>query len=323
MPIDPYTIRFGLSSSSGASAAPTEKVDVETATLADSTVVAIHNVANDGEFPFMVSLQRRFEPGQRGHVCGGTLISLQHVLTAASCLYESASGTPTLINLEYYRIFGGYHNLGSNMNDPTRVRMIESFVIHPDFVGGNGHLNDIAILVLDSPFVASNRLQPIALPEQNEQPDVQATCAVPGWGKKVGTDTFMANRLKYSTQSIANNQESCIKQYTDKYNVPTVVNPNMVCASATRALTYGCPGDEGTPMVCGNSANRRLVALAFTSVRCGISTEPLLYTRVSPYADWARTVIGQSTSSSTTFQPAVAMVFILAVTQFVTSKFSL
>ncbi|CAH0605376.1 unnamed protein product [Chrysodeixis includens] len=277
----------------GINAAPADELEAQSITSRNSNVVAIHLVANDGEFPYMVSLQRRFEPGQRGHVCGGTLISLRHVLIAASCLYETVSGTPTLINPAFYRVFGGHHRLGNNMNDPSRVRMIESFTIHPEFVGGKRHLNDIAIITLNAPFVANTRLQPLALPAQDEQPIVDETCTVPGWGLKTSNDNLMQNGLTYSTQVVARDQAACVSQYTEMFGIPTAVNANMVCASGTRDLTYGCPGDEGAPLVCGRfSNNRRLVGILFTSVRCGISTDPLLYTRVSPYANWARSVIG-------------------------------
>ncbi|XP_026737140.1 anionic trypsin-like [Trichoplusia ni] len=299
----------------GCSAAPAELEIRETPTLDNVTTVAIHLVANDGQFPFMVSIQQRFEPGQLGHTCGGTLISLQHVLTAASCLYQTTSGSPVLINPQFYRVFGGHRSLGNNMNDPDRVRMIENFTIHPDFVGNNQHLNDIAIITLDSPFVAGQYLQPLPLPEQDEQPSEQeGDCTICGWGKKTADTSLMQNSLTYAPKTVLN-QTECIAEYYTKFNIPTAVDENMVCAASTRSLTYGCPGDEGGPLVC----NKRLAGVLFTSVRCGISTDPLLYTRVSPYANWAKGVVGEplSTSSSATFQPGVALVFMLAVKQFV------
>ena len=38
-----------------------------------------------GEFPSLVSLQVQADTGQFVHVCGGTIIDEQHVLTAAHC----------------------------------------------------------------------------------------------------------------------------------------------------------------------------------------------------------------------------------------------
>lgn len=61
---------------------PLPAFDMRTGTVAFMPRIVGGTRAHEGEFPAKVSLQSR----QGFHFCGGTLIDLQHVLTAAHCL---------------------------------------------------------------------------------------------------------------------------------------------------------------------------------------------------------------------------------------------
>uniref|UniRef100_A0A0A9WLD6 Lectizyme n=1 Tax=Lygus hesperus TaxID=30085 RepID=A0A0A9WLD6_LYGHE len=53
--------------------------------------------ANPGEFPFMVSIQNYYT---WGNICGGSLVSIFHVLTACHCLVYDVTGVkPTLCKI--------------------------------------------------------------------------------------------------------------------------------------------------------------------------------------------------------------------------------
>ena len=41
-------------------------------------------ISGNVEFPFMVSIQYRFDSGEFKHFCGGSIISRQHILTAGN-----------------------------------------------------------------------------------------------------------------------------------------------------------------------------------------------------------------------------------------------
>ncbi|XP_026737198.1 kallikrein-6-like isoform X1 [Trichoplusia ni] len=303
---------------SGSSALPQAQI-INTTT----TILSTHFNANIGEFPYMVSFQKRFdETSERGHQCGGVLITLEHVLTAASCLFFDASGYPAEIDSKYYRIFAGHNGL-SNDKDPDRLRLIKSYTMHPNFEAGDKHLYDIAVLTLASPFIENYRLKPLPLPKQDDRPEnhlyddrVGAVyCKVPGWGQDTPTAPTQ-NTMKYVSKTLRNLKE-CESEYP-KVDL-SAVSSSMVCAASTMNMTYGCHGDEGNPLVCNN----RLVGILFQNHTCEISTKPQLYTRVSHYSNWIQSVIDAQKASSTTFQPTVAMVTIFTVSQYVISKFNI
>ncbi|CAD0197083.1 unnamed protein product [Chrysodeixis includens] len=289
----------------------------------NTTILSEHYNANDGDFPFMVSIQKRFdETSGRGHECGGVLITLQHVLTAASCLFYSASGYPVEIDSKYYRIFAGHNGL-SNDKDPDRLRLIKSYTMHPNFEAGDKHQNDIAVLTLDSPLIESRRLKPLPVPKQDDGPENHLIddrigsvyCKVSGWGQTTPTSP-MHNTLKYVSKRLVKLND-CRAEYP-RVNL-TNADSSMVCAESTVQMTYGCHGDEGNPLVC----NDRLVGILFQDHTCEISSKPQLYTRVSHYSNWINSVIDAQKASSSTFQPGLALVFILAVVHLVFSKFNM
>ena len=63
-------------------------------TLAASPADAIvgGSQADEGEFPFMASIQSKGQDGTDGHFRGGSVISSEWVLTAALCLVDTLPG---------------------------------------------------------------------------------------------------------------------------------------------------------------------------------------------------------------------------------------
>ena len=88
--------------------------------------------------------------------CGGSIITKNHILTAAHCVSE-------IEDLSQMKIVVGAQNL-QDPNDPKRVeRRIDSIKQHSKYQYPLAYY-DVAIIVLDSPLVFGNFIHPICLP---------------------------------------------------------------------------------------------------------------------------------------------------------------
>ncbi|CAN7974831.1 unnamed protein product [Ixodes persulcatus] len=123
------------------------------------------------EFPWQISLRIS---GQ--HICGGSIINKQHILTAAHCILEDHTSA------SYYTVVVGDQKL--NTVDPNeKAFSIQSYTIHPKWNKDTVNY-DYAILKLNTPLDfsgAQKALMPICLPEKNQVFD-NRTCTATGWG---------------------------------------------------------------------------------------------------------------------------------------------
>ena len=105
-------------------------------------------VSDETSWPFMVKI---------AGVCGGSLISRQHVLTAGHCCAQSG-----FKNREFY--FGVRRNSDLELGQRRNVR---NFIIHGEYneISKN---NDICVVLLNEPVDLNERVQPIGLPRNDE-----------------------------------------------------------------------------------------------------------------------------------------------------------
>ncbi|CAD0197074.1 unnamed protein product [Chrysodeixis includens] len=192
--------------------------------------------AEVGQFPFAVTLRRLLGP----QLCGGVLVSLQHVLTSASCLHETkADGSQGVIDTTGYMIIAGGNNV-NNVVDGDRIRLVESYTVHPDYQAGPAHLNDIAIIRLMNPFTSTINLQALSLPAISESAEESGTaCTLSGWVQ--GVDGNVDPVLKFATKTFLA-QSTCSV-------VPTTPAPSttMTTQSTTEApssTSESAPGDN-------------------------------------------------------------------------------
>ncbi|XP_048037156.1 cathepsin G-like [Megalobrama amblycephala] len=209
--------------------------------------------------PYMVSLQ-----AYGHHICGGFLISDQFVLTAAHCWNRR----------NILMVVVGAHDLrDSKSSDHIRVK---SYIPHPKYKSSRLYA-DIMLLKLEKKVNLNNKVGVIPLPNEGE--DVKAACSVAGWGML--TDGSMSNLLMEAKVSVMNNNE-CRNRWGPSYSVS-----QMICVYG-----YGgsCQGDSGGPLVCGNTA---VGITSFGSHRhCNSPKHPNVYTKISSYIQWIRTIIG-------------------------------
>lgn len=279
-------------------------VDVNDAT----NRIANGAVAANLQFPYAVSIQRitnNTQVATRGHRCGGALITLQHVLTAASCMYEwNADGTPTPINTGNYRVFAGGYLL-SNDTSTERVRNIAQFVVHPNYLGIPSYVGDLAVVYLNTPF-ANSTVVPLSLPANNYNPADFTDCVVAGWGAATVVSSVTANVEQKYANTYIYNQQVCTSVYNPLHGLPNIL-PSMICAVSYDIVSSSCNGDEGNALVCGNT----LTGILALHSNCAATSYPEIYTRVSNYTDWIRPLV----SSASTFTSGASVLLFLTLIQ--------
>uniref|UniRef100_A0A3Q3WT92 pancreatic elastase II n=1 Tax=Mola mola TaxID=94237 RepID=A0A3Q3WT92_MOLML len=225
--------------------------------------------ARPHSWPWQVSLQAP-SSGRWRHVCGGTLLSPDWVLTAAHCINDRSS----------YSVELGKHSLEASEAGAV-ARGAAAVVTHEDY---NVLLsrNDIALVKLSSPVTASDTITPACLPAGGVVLPHGAPCYVTGWGR-LSTDGPPADILQQALLPVVGHD---ICSQADWWSV--LATEKMVCAGGD-GVTAGCNGDSGGPLNCQNADGSWDVhgVVSFGSGQgCNILQKPTVFTQVSSYIDW-------------------------------------
>ncbi|XP_054637834.1 chymotrypsin-like elastase family member 2A isoform X2 [Dunckerocampus dactyliophorus] len=219
-------------------------------------------------WPWQVSLQSD-SSGRWSHVCGGTLITLEWVLTAAHCISHST-----------YRVEVGKHSLEAS-EENSITRGVSHSITHEDY---NIFLsrNDIALIKLSSPVVSSDTIMPACLPQPNAVLSHGTACYITGWGR-LSTDGPMADVLQQALLLVVDH-DTCSQP--DWWSV--LATDKMVCAGGD-GISAGCNGDSGGPLNCQNPDGTWTVygVVSFGSGQgCNVFKKPTVFTQVSSYMSW-------------------------------------
>ncbi|XP_062069286.1 plasma kallikrein isoform X2 [Lepus europaeus] len=264
----PTSITHGTQKSSGYSLrlCKTENGSVCT-TKINARIVGGSN-SSRGEWPWQVSLQVKL--AAQSHVCGGSIIGHQWVLTAAHCF----DGLPFP---EIWRIYGGILYL-SEVTKETAFSQIKQIIIHPKYkISETGH--DIALIQLQAPLNDTDIQKPICLPSKDDTNAIYTNCWVTGWGftKEKGE---IQNILQKANIPLVTNEE-CQRSYRDH-----AITKQMVCAGYKEGGKDACKGDSGGPLVCKHNNIWLLVGITSWGEGCARREQPGVYTKVAEYVDW-------------------------------------
>lgn len=239
------------------------------ANLDHSTKIVNGQDALRGQFPHQALIFLQLAENQTG-ICGGVLVTPNHVLTAGHCV----------LNVVSFEIHLGAL-VRQNFTEPGRViRRTSDSILHPYYVAPIT-LNDIAILHFAEPVEFSDFVAPVKLPEvANYYHGINAIAS--GFGLQ-NTSGSVAPVLQWASLQTINNLE-CYQTFGF-----LVARASVICAVG-RERQSACNGDSGGPLITENG-----VLIGLTSFGSGEGCHhghPTVFTRVNYFLGWIREVLG-------------------------------
>nr|XP_005556541.2 coagulation factor XI isoform X2 [Macaca fascicularis] len=221
-----------------------------------------------GEWPWQVTLHTT-SPTQR-HLCGGSIIGNQWILTAAHCFYGVES--PKIL-----RVYTGILNQ-SEIKEDTSFFGVQEIIIHDQYkMAESGY--DIALLKLETTVNYTDSQRPICLPSKGDRNVIYTDCWVTGWGYRKLRDKIQ-NTLQKAKIPLVTNDE-CQKRYRGHK-----ITHKMICAGYREGGKDACKGDSGGPLSCKHNEVWHLVGITSWGEGCAQRERPGVYTNVLEYVDW-------------------------------------
>ncbi|XP_015176246.1 PREDICTED: transmembrane protease serine 9-like [Polistes dominula] len=258
------------------------------------------NDATPGQFPYQVSVQWGIPPFvQYRHVCGGSLITDNYVLTAGHCV----------LKIGKLKVAVGKHYLATVENTEQDVEVSQT-IVHSGYKGGVAQ-HDIALLKLKTPLTLNKRVAPLELPVQDQ---VQTGYVVlSGWGSVSRSILpVLPKVLQTATLPLLENDE-CLAQLQSVKSIgkKPQLFPTQVCTGAgEKSNLSACSGDSGGPLV--QYIDSKPVQVGIVSwgiLPCGHGM-PSVYTRVASYADWINKHVKENLDADQTINMMKLIVFV-------------
>ena len=140
------------------------------------------------------------------HICGATILSDRHILTAAHCL-------ATVNDRKRIAIHVGMHDLSQ---PGSMIHQIHRISIHPSYSNNSLYLHDIAIIHLDSSIGLDKQpsvgmaCMPMANMTLEQYPAMNSSLVAVGWGMRGNNGSLTSNVLQQiSTKVIDITDTSC------------------------------------------------------------------------------------------------------------------
>ncbi|KAK3255108.1 hypothetical protein CYMTET_35735 [Cymbomonas tetramitiformis] len=257
-----------------------------------------------GEYPFMVSVQRAYddkENAPHAHVCGGSLIAPNVVLTAAHCI-----GRIETEWLGETNCFTDAHHVDVgriSLSDESEMKCVEEIpiadvIIHPAF-NEKDLSYDFALikLVADSSYAPIEVYDPANEALEGVDAHNQIMHSV-GWGHTayrghLSDDLMVMNTFIYDRDRCKLNYDNVILEDGKKAKVVGVLfGEHNLCAyhKVGNTVIDNCQGDSGGPLFFEHRGLPYLMGIVSFGYECAYrhSVVPGVYANATHVLDWIR-----------------------------------
>ncbi|XP_037041926.1 mite allergen Eur m 3-like isoform X2 [Bradysia coprophila] len=240
------------------------------------------DVQADEDTRFIVSLQTYNQEGK--HFCGGVFVTLDFVLTAASCVEDRQP--------QDFWIVAGTKKL-SNKNEQLQLKIDKVFSMNPS--GRNKVRNNIALLRIETniPKFEVHKVHKIELASDGEDNVAEGkNCKMYGWGQKEDGDKVPTDILQVGPTQVKP-WDACNLLLED-------VDESNLCAQNYMASL--CNFDAGAPLI--SESGNYLLGIATEHFKVILPDYYDVYTRVNSHKHWIwKTIETNKKVSSSTSHP--------------------
>ncbi|KAJ8712854.1 hypothetical protein PYW08_008158 [Mythimna loreyi] len=235
-------------------------------------------------WPWQIALYQ-LEIVQNKYICGGTLVTARHVITAAHCIINES--TDLVVDPRTLSVYLGKQNLWTSI-DGVQVMLVTRIRLHPHYKVST-HSNNLAILELHEPAIYTDWVRPACLWPKDEI-DLDNVVGKKGlvlsWGFD-GEDNII-NDLHQEEMPVVSHTTCMESGLNIKPSEPVYCagnrDENSLCASAGSGMVFKI----------GSTWHLRgftsLAATGFNGKRCDTSYY-VIFTDLAQYLPWINDIV--------------------------------